>query len=87
MHVQSMHFRARAGGALGDEVLQANLRKFGASGFALARAKVVEAYGAAEFERLRTAGAAIRDRALATLDAYIKRRPVRWCSRSAGATA
>ena len=73
MHVHSMHFKARAGSALADDVLQANLRKFGASGFALSRAKVVEAYGAAEFEHLRTAGAAIRDRALATLDAYIER--------------
>ena len=73
MHVQSMHFKARAGGALTDDVLQANLRKFGASGFALSRAKAVEAYGADGFERLRTAGAAIRDRALATLDAYIER--------------
>ena len=35
MHVQSMHFKARAAGALADDVLQANLRKFGASGFAL----------------------------------------------------
>jgi L-lactate dehydrogenase complex protein LldF len=68
-----MHFKRAAGGALGDEVLQANLRKFGASGFALARAKAVEAYGAEEFERLRTAGAAIRDRALETLDGYIER--------------
>src|SRR5215510_2437860 len=73
MHVESMHFKARAGGALADEVLQANLRKFGASGFALARAKAVADFGPADFERLRTAGADIRDRALATLDAYIER--------------
>ncbi len=73
MHVRSMHFKRSALGALGDEVLQANLRRFGASGFALARTKAVEAYGADEFERLRTAGAAIRDRGLATLDAYIER--------------
>jgi hypothetical protein len=43
MQVRSMHFKARAASALGDEVLQANLRKFGASGLALRRAKVVDA--------------------------------------------
>ena len=56
-----------------DGVLQANLRKFGSSGFALTRARVVDAYGPEAFERLRTAGAEIRDRALDTLDAYIER--------------
>jgi len=73
MDVRSMHFKARADGALGDAVLQANLTKFGERGFAASRAKAVADFGVEEFERLRTAGAAIRDRALATLDACIER--------------
>ncbi len=73
MQVHSMEFKRRADGALADGVLQANLRKFGSSGFALTRARVVDAYGPEAFERLRTAGAEIRDRALDTLDAYIER--------------
>jgi len=73
MRVESMHFKARAHEALANPVLQANLAKFGSAGLAQLRARAVEAYGAEAFERLRTAGAEIRDRALADLDAYLER--------------
>jgi L-lactate dehydrogenase complex protein LldF len=73
MRVESMHFKARAQDALANPVLQANLAKFGSAGLAQLRAQAVEAYGAEAFERLRTAGAEIRDRALANLDAYLER--------------
>jgi L-lactate dehydrogenase complex protein LldF len=73
MQVHSMHFKQRARGALADVVLQANLAKFGSAGLAQLRARAVEAYGPEAFERLRTAGAEIRDRALAELDTYIER--------------
>jgi len=73
MQVQSMHFKRRAAGALANEILQANLAKFGTAGLAQLRAQAVEAYGPEAFERLRTAGAEIRDRALAELDTYIER--------------
>ncbi|MGH8682185.1 MAG: LutB/LldF family L-lactate oxidation iron-sulfur protein [Burkholderiales bacterium] len=73
MQVQSMHFKRRAATALGDGILQANLAKFGTAGLAQLRARAVEAYGPEAFERLRTAGAEIRDRGLAELDAYIER--------------
>jgi len=73
MRVESMHFKARAHDALANPVLQANLAKFGSAGLAQLRARAVEAYGAEAFERLRTAGAEIRDRALADLDAYLER--------------
>jgi L-lactate dehydrogenase complex protein LldF len=73
MHIQSMHFRRRAHDALADATLQANLQKFGSAGLALLRAKAVEAYGRDAFERLREAGAEIRDRALAHLDTLIER--------------
>ena len=73
MQVHSMHFKARAGAALGDATLQANLQKFGSAGLAALRAKAVEAYGHAAFERLRDAGAQIRDRSLADLDTLIER--------------
>jgi L-lactate dehydrogenase complex protein LldF len=73
MQVQSMHFKRRAAGALANEILQANLAKFGTAGLAQLRAQAVAAYGPEAFERLRTAGAEIRDRALAELDTYIER--------------
>ena len=73
MRVESMHFKARAQDALANPVLQANLAKFGSAGLAQLRAQAVEAYGAEAFERLRSAGAEIRDRALANLDAYLER--------------
>ena len=37
MQVHSMHFKARAGNALGDATLQANLQKFGSAGLAAVR--------------------------------------------------
>ena len=73
MRVESMHFKVRAQDALANPVLQANLAKFGSAGLAQLRAQAVEAYGAEAFERLRSAGAEIRDRALANLDAYLER--------------
>jgi len=73
MEVRSMHFKRRAHAALGDGTLQANLQKFGTAGLAALRARAVDAYGHAEFERLRDAGAEIRDRSLATLDTLIER--------------
>jgi L-lactate dehydrogenase complex protein LldF len=73
MHVESMHFKRRAGDALADATLQSNLRKFGTAGLAALRARAVEAYGFEAFEELRSAGAEIRDRAIAHLDAYIER--------------
>jgi len=73
MQVQSMHFKRRAAGALANEILQANLAKFGTAGLAQLRTQAVEAYGPEAFERLRPAGAEIRDRALAELDTYIER--------------
>lgn len=68
-----MHFKARAGAAIADATLQSNLRKFGASGFTALRAKAVAEFGAEAFETLRSAGAEIRDRAVANLDAWIER--------------
>ncbi len=68
-----MHFKARAADAIADATLQANLRKFSAAGFAALRAKAVEEFGPELFETLRSEGAAIRDRSLADLDAWIER--------------
>jgi len=68
-----MNFKARAADALANSRLQASLRTFSGGGFAALRAKAVDAYGADDFEELRTAGAAIRDRGLANLDAWIER--------------
>ncbi len=73
MEVRSLQFKRRAHDALGNATLQSNLEKFGAGGLALLRAKAVEAYGRAAFERLRDAGAEIRDRSLADLDTLIER--------------
>jgi L-lactate dehydrogenase complex protein LldF len=72
MRVQSMHFKARARGALADRKLQSVFKRFG-SGFADKRAAAREAYGVEAFEGLRTASAAIRDRALAALDVWLLR--------------
>ncbi|HYS75983.1 MAG TPA: LUD domain-containing protein, partial [Burkholderiales bacterium] len=73
MQVQSMHFKARSGEALADATLQANLRKFQSTGFTALRAKAVAEFGAQLFEALRGEGAAIRDRSLASLDAWLER--------------
>ena len=72
MRSQAMHFKSRASGALADERLQLVLRRFGA-GFAEKRAEARAAYGVEAFEELRAASAAIRDRALASLDAWLLR--------------
>jgi L-lactate dehydrogenase complex protein LldF len=73
MQVQSMHFRPRAAEALANRTLQSNLQKFNSTGFTALRAKAVADFGAGLFEILRGEGAAIRDRALANLDAWIER--------------
>jgi L-lactate dehydrogenase complex protein LldF len=73
MQVQSMHFRPRAAAALANETLQSNLEKFNSTGFTALRAKAVADFGAGLFEKLRGEGAAIRDRSLANLDAWIER--------------
>ncbi len=69
MQIQSMHFKARASAALKDVRLQRGLAKV--DGFAAKRGEVVRDYGDG-FEELRTAGAAIRDRGLESLDAWIE---------------
>ena len=73
MQVRSMHFKSRAELALENKILQGNLDKFGSGGLALLRTKAVAAYGHDAFEQLRDAGAAIRNRSLANLDAHIER--------------
>src|SRR6266571_124823 len=73
MHVQSMHFKPRASEALANATLQANLRKFQSAGFTALRATAVAEFGPELFETLRGEGAAIRDRSLASLDAWLGR--------------
>ncbi len=73
MEIKSAQFKARAAAALANPVLQANLHKFGIGGLALLRTRAVEAYGKEEFEVLRTAGEAIRNRTLLQLDTWIER--------------
>ena len=68
-----MHFKPRATEALANATLQANLRKFQSAGFTALRAKAVADFGPELFEKLRGEGAAIRDRSLANLDAWIGR--------------
>src|SRR5260370_29816515 len=68
-----MHFKARSGEALADATLQANLRKFQSTGFTALRARAVAEFGPELFEALRGEGAAIRDRSLAHLDAWLER--------------
>lgn len=68
-----MHFKARSGEALANATLQENLRKFQSAGFTALRARAVAEFGPALFETLRGEGAAIRDRGLANLDAWIER--------------
>ncbi len=68
MQVQSMFFKRRASEKLADALLQANMRK--AQGkFVDGRAKAVREFG--NWEPLRDHAAALRDRALADLDAYL----------------
>ena len=63
-----MHFKARAGAALADQALQRGLSKV--DGFAAKRALAV--LELEDLEGLRTEAAAICDRALAALDAWIE---------------
>jgi len=69
MQVTSMYFKARAGGKLADRKLQAALRKL-QNNFVKGRAERVLELD--NFEEIRTAAAAIRDRALDNLDAYLE---------------
>ena len=69
MQVASMHFKARAGGKLADGKLQAALRKL-QNNFVKGRAERILELD--NFEEIRTAAAAIRDRALNNLDAYLE---------------
>ncbi len=63
-----MHFKARAGGKLADVKLQAALKKL-QTNFVRGRAERVAELD--NFEAIREAGAAIRERALANLDLYL----------------
>src|SRR4051812_23900384 len=65
-----MHFKANAAAAIADARLQGGLSTIG--GFAARRAQAGRGDDG-DFEALRTMGAAIRDRALAHLDAWIER--------------
>ena len=69
MQVASMHFKARAGEKLADRKLQAALRKLQGN-FVKGRAERVLELD--NFEEIRSAAAAIRDRALDHLDAYLE---------------
>ena len=69
MQVTSMHFKARAGGKLADVKLQSALRKL-QNNFVRGRAERVLELD--NFEAIRTAAAAIRDRALDNLDAWLE---------------
>ena len=69
MQVTSMHFKARAGGKLADAKLQAALRKL-QNNFVKGRAERVLELD--NFEEIRSAAAAIRDRALNHLDAWLE---------------
>src|SRR5690349_6127682 len=68
-----MHFKPRSRAALADATLQANLRRFQSTGFTALRAKAVAEFGPQLFEKLRAEAAAIRDRSLQSLDAWIER--------------
>src|SRR3970040_2215617 len=69
MQVTSMNFKARAGEKLADVKLQAALRKLQGN-FVKGRADRVAELD--NFEDIRNAAAAIRDRALANLDVYLE---------------
>jgi L-lactate dehydrogenase complex protein LldF len=68
MQVTSMHFKARAGGKLADVKLQAALKKL-QTNFVRGRAERVAELD--NFDAIREAGAAIRERTLADLDLYL----------------
>ena len=69
MQITSMHFKATAGVKLSDANLQAALRKLQGN-FVRGRAERVRELD--NFEAIRDAAAAIRDRALAHLDVYLE---------------
>ena len=69
MQVQSMHFKARAGGKLADVKLQGALQKL-QQNFVKGRAERVAELD--NFPAIRDAAAEIRDRALAHLDLYLE---------------
>ncbi|QDF95948.1 iron-sulfur cluster-binding protein [Azoarcus sp. DD4] len=74
MQSQAMFFKARVGDKLADRVLQENLGK-AKSKFVDARRRAVAEYeedDGADFEALREAGKAIRNRALANLDVWLE---------------
>ena len=73
MQIQSMHFKARAGAKLADQVLQQNLKTFKGK-FVGARAAAVADFNTiGDWEAVRSAGAAIRQRTLQQLDVWIER--------------
>src|SRR5687767_11352614 len=69
MQITSMHFKATAGVKLTNANLQAALKKL-QTNFVRGRAERVAELG--NYEELRSAAAAIRDRALASLDLYLE---------------
>jgi L-lactate dehydrogenase complex protein LldF len=69
MQVTSMHFKATASAKLGNANLQAALKRLQGN-FVRGRADRVAELG--NYEEIRAAAAAIRDRALAELDSYLE---------------
>jgi len=69
MQITSMHFKARAGGKLADVKLQGALKKLQGN-FVKGRADRVAELD--NFQEIRDAAAAIRDRALAHLDVWLE---------------
>ena len=69
VQIQSMHFKARASGALADAQLQRGLARV--DGFATRRAQVMVELE--DLQGMRTAAAGIRDRVLDNLDVWIER--------------
>ena len=69
MQITSMHFKATAGVKLRNANLQAALGRL-QTNFVRGRAERVAEFG--NYEEIRAAAAAIRDRALASLDAYLE---------------
>lgn len=69
MQVKSMHFKARAGTHLADQRLQTNLKRL-SSKFVSARAQAV--LDLPEFEAIRDAAVALRNRVLQHLDLWLE---------------
>ncbi|MGH8661936.1 MAG: LutB/LldF family L-lactate oxidation iron-sulfur protein [Burkholderiales bacterium] len=69
MQITSMHFKARASAKLSDANLQSALKRLQGN-FVRGRAERVAELG--NYEEIRSAAAAIRDRALADLDAWLE---------------